>query len=113
MKELLNQEFEIPCPGGGRSTKMKLDRILNSFTIRTSKGEWKLNNHERNRIRRHLGYMENEGNRFEKLIENEQKKFEKLRENEQKKFVKLMEKKQKELSELYAKMFQNSGRIIR
>lgn len=91
MKELLNQEFEIPCPGGGRSTKMKLDKILNSSTIRTSKAEWKLNPSDKSRVRYHLRVME----------------------NEQKKFEKLMEKKQKEFHELYAKMLVNSKIIIK
>ena len=42
MDALLKQEFEVPCPGGGRSTKMRLDRILNSSSVKTSKGEYKL-----------------------------------------------------------------------
>ena len=91
MKALLNQEIEIPCPGGGRSTKIKLDRILESSTIRTAKGEYRLNNSDKARIRHHLRDMEREQERFEKL----------------------MEKKQKELRELYAKMLTNSEKVIR
>ena len=73
MKALLNQEFEIQCPGGGRSTKMKLDKILNSSTIRTGKGEYKLNSSDKSRIKSHLRDMEREQERFEKLMEKYQK----------------------------------------
>jgi len=91
MKALLNQEFEIQCPGGGRSTKMKLDKILNSSTIKTAKGEYKLNSSDKSRIKSHLRDMEREQERFEKLMEKEQKEF----------------------FELYAKMLQNSEITIK
>jgi len=91
MKSLLNQEFEIPCPAGGRSTKMKLDRILKSYSIKTQKAEYKTKPADRIKIKRHLIDME----------------------NEQKKFEKLMEKKQKETFELYAKMLLNSEIVFK
>jgi|TARA_B110000305_G_scaffold206346_1_gene237133 hypothetical protein len=38
MDALLKQEFEIPCPGGGRSAKMKLEKILSSIVCKNIKG---------------------------------------------------------------------------
>lgn len=84
MKELLNQEFEIPCPGGGTSKKMKLDKILSSPYIRTSKGEYILNYSDKSRIKSHL-----------RVMDRKQKEL------------------QKELFQLYAKMLGNSKIIIK
>jgi len=91
MKALLNQEFEIQCPGGGRSVKMKLEKILGSTIIKTSKGEYKLNSSDKSRIKSQLRDMEKEQERFKKLMEREQKEF----------------------FELYAKMLQNSEITIK
>jgi len=52
---------------------MKLDKILNSSTIRTAKGEYKLNSSDKSRIKSHLRDMEREQERFEKLMEKYQK----------------------------------------
>lgn len=91
MKALLNQEFEIQCPGGGRSVKMKLEKILSSTTIKTSKGEYKPNSSDKSKIKSKLRDMEREQKRFEKLMDKEQKQF----------------------FELYAKMLQNSEITIK
>jgi len=66
MKALLNQEFEIQCPGGGRSVKMKLEKILGSTIIKTSKGEYKLNSSDKSRIKSQLRDMERAGT-FQKV----------------------------------------------
>ena len=91
MDALLKQEFEVPCPGGGRSTKMRLDRILNSSSVRTSKGEYKLKSNSKSKIKNQLRNMQREQDRF-------QKQFEKM---------------QKEFFELYAQMLQDAEKIIK
>ena len=91
MDALLKQEFEVPCPGGGRSTKMRLDRILNSSSVRTSKGEYKLKSNSKSKIKNQLRNMQREQDRF-------QKQFEKM---------------QKEFFELYAEMLQDAEKIIK
>jgi hypothetical protein len=73
MDALLKQEFEVPCPGGGKSTKMKLDRILNSSTIRTSKGEYKLKSNSKSKIKNQLRNMQREQDKFQKQLEKMQK----------------------------------------
>ena len=91
MDALLKQEFEIPCPGGGRSAKMKLQRILSSSSVKTSKGEYKLKSSSKSNIKSQLRKMEREQ-------ENFQKQFEKM---------------QKEFFELYAEMFQDAEKTIK
>jgi signal transduction protein with GAF and PtsI domain len=91
MDALLKQEFEVPCPGGGRSTKMRLDRILNSSSVRTSKGEYRLKSNSKSRIKNQLNNMQREQDRFQKQLE----------------------KMQKEFFELYAKMLQDAEKIIK
>lgn len=91
MKELLKQEFEIDCPGGGRAIKMKLERILSSSSIKTSKGEYKLKSSDKSNIKSHLRTMEREAERFQKQMEKDQKTF----------------------FNLYAKMLSNSDIIVK
>ena len=91
MDALLKQEFEVPCPGGGRSTKMKLDRILNSSYVRTSKGEYKLKSNSKSKIKNQLRNMQREQDRFHKQLE----------------------KMQKEFFELYAQMLQDAEKVIK
>ena len=90
MDALLKQEFEVPCPGGGKSTKMKLDRILNSSTIRTSKGEYKLKSNSKSKIKNQLRNMQREQDKFQKQLE----------------------KMQKEFFELYGQMYQDAEKVI-
>lgn len=75
MKELLKQEFEIECPGGGRTTKIRLERILSSSSIKTPKGEYKLKSSDKSKITSHLRNMEREAERFQKQMEKNQKEF--------------------------------------
>jgi signal transduction protein with GAF and PtsI domain len=91
MDALLKQEFEVPCPGGGKSTKMKLDRILNSSTIRTSKGEYKLKSNSKSKIKNQLRNMQREQDKFQKQLE----------------------KMQKEFFELYGQMYQDAEKVIK
>lgn len=91
MDALLKQEFEVPCPGGGKSTKMKLDKILNSSTIRTSKGEYKLKSSSKSKIKNQLRNMQREQDKFQKQLE----------------------KMQKEFFELYGQMYQDAEKVIK
>ena len=91
MDALLKQEFEVPCPGGGRSTKMRLERILNSSSVRTSKGEYKLKSNSKSKIKNQLRNMQREQDKFQKQLE----------------------KMQKEFFELYAQMLQDAEKIIK
>ena len=91
MDALLKQEFEVPCPGGGKSTKMKLDRILNSSTIRTSKGEYKLKSNSKSKIKNQIRNMQIEQDKFQKQLE----------------------KMQKEFFELYGQMYQDAEKVIK
>jgi predicted transcriptional regulator len=91
MDALLKQEFEVPCPGGGSSTKMKLERILNSSSVKTSKGEYKLKSNSKSKIKNQLKNMQKEQDKF-------QKQFEKM---------------QKEFFELYGQMFQDAEKVIK
>ena len=102
MDALLKQEFEIPCPGGGRSAKMKLEKILSSSSVKTSKGEYKLKSSSKSNIKSQLKKMEREQENFQKLIEREQDNFEKK-----------LEKMQREFFELYGEMFQDAEKVVK
>ena len=91
MDALLKQEFEVPCPGGGRSTKMRLDRILNSSSVRTSKGEYKLKSNSKSKIKNQLRNMQREQDNFQRQLEKMQKDF----------------------FELYGQMFQDAEKVIK
>ena len=91
MDALLKQEFEIPCPGGGRSTKMRLERILSSSSLRTSKGEYKLKSNSKSKIKNQLKNMQKEQDNFEKKLE----------------------KMQREIFEIYGEMFQDAEKTIK
>ena len=102
MDALLKQEFEIPCPGDGRSTKMRLEKILSSSSIKTSKGEYKLKSNSKSKIKNQLKNMQREQDNFEKEIEKTQKNFEKQ-----------LEKMQREFFELYGEMFQDAEKVVK
>ena len=91
MDALLKQEFEVPCPGGGRSTKMRLDRILNSSSVKTSKGEYKLKSNSKSKIKNQLRNMQREQDNFKRQLEKMQKDF----------------------FELYGQMFQDAEKVIK
>ena len=91
MDALLKQEFEVPCPWGGRSTKMRLDRILNSSSVRTSKGEYKLKSNSKSKIKNQLRNMQREQDNFQRKLEKMQKDF----------------------FELYGQMFQDAEKVIK
>ena len=40
-QEIMNQEVKVDCPGGGSAKKCKMKDVINSRTIKTSKGEYK------------------------------------------------------------------------
>ena len=91
MDALLKQEFEVPCPGGGSSTKMKLERILNSSSVKTSKGEYKLKSNSKSKIKNQLRNMQREQDNFQRQLEKMQKDF----------------------FELYGQMFQDAEKVIK
>ena len=91
MDALLKQEFEVPCPGGGRSTKMRLDRILNSSSVKTSKGEYKLKSNSKSKIKNQLRNMQREQDNFQRQLEKMHKDF----------------------FELYGQMFQDAEKVIK
>ena len=91
MDALLKQEFEIPCPGGGSSKKMRLEKILSSSSLKTSKGEYKLKSNSKSKIKNQLKNMQKEQDNFEKKLE----------------------KMQREFFELYGEMFQDAEKTIK
>jgi hypothetical protein len=67
--------MEVPCPGGGRSTKIRLEKILSSSSVKTQKGEYTLKNSDKQKMKNHLKSMERESEKFEKLMSKMQEKF--------------------------------------
>jgi hypothetical protein len=68
MDDLLKMELPVQCPGGGRTEKMRLDKILSSSSIRTSKGEYKIKSASKSKMNSHLRKMEMEKTKYERMM---------------------------------------------
>jgi ElaB/YqjD/DUF883 family membrane-anchored ribosome-binding protein len=70
---------------------MRLDRILNSSSVKTSKGEYKLKSNSKSKIKNQLKNMQKEQDNFQRQLEKMQKDF----------------------FELYGQMFQDAEKVIK
>lgn len=75
MDSLLKSEFPIPCPGGGRTEKVRLDRILSASSMRTAKGEYKFKSISKSKLNSHLRKMEMESAKHQRLMEKMMEEF--------------------------------------
>lgn len=89
---ILNQQTEVPCPGGGRDQRCKMGDIIGKSSLKTSKGEYKFKNSDQYKAK----------DAIKKLIQR-QEKFDKEVENMQKQLIRDVEK----LTDNYHKAFSN------
>lgn len=75
MDSLLKSELPVPCPGGGRTEKVRLDKILSAPSLKTAKGEYKFKSTSKSKLNSHLRKMEMENDKHQKLFKKMMEEF--------------------------------------
>tara|TARA_B100001057_G_C22662223_1_gene876413 strand:- start:617 stop:943 length:327 start_codon:yes stop_codon:yes gene_type:complete len=82
---ILNQQTEVPCPGGGRDQRCKMGDIIGRSSLRTSKGEYKFKSSDQYKAKDAIKKLIQRQEKFDKEVENMQKQLirdvEKLQDN--------------------------------
>ena len=82
---ILNQQTEVPCPGGGRDQRCKMGDIIGKSSLRTSKGEYKFKSSDQYKAKDAIKKLIQRQEKFDKEVENMQKQLirdvEKLQDN--------------------------------
>jgi hypothetical protein len=82
---ILNQQTEVPCPGGGRAQRCKMGDIIGKSSLRTSKGEYKFKSSDQYKAKDAIKKLIQRQEKFDKEVENMQKQLirdvEKLQDN--------------------------------
>ena len=50
-QEILSQQTEVPCPGGGRAQRCKMNDVVGRSSLRTQKGEYKFKSSTQSRAK--------------------------------------------------------------
>tara|TARA_B100000575_G_scaffold199525_1_gene161488 strand:- start:266 stop:592 length:327 start_codon:yes stop_codon:yes gene_type:complete len=72
---ILNQQTEVPCPGGGRNQKCKMGDIIGKSSLRTSKGEYKFKSSDQYKAKDAMKRLIQRQEKFEKEVERMQKQL--------------------------------------
>ena len=99
---ILNQQTEVPCPGGGRDHRCKMGDIIGKSSLRTSKGEYKFKSSDQYKAK----------DAMKKLIQR-QEKFEKEIEKMQQQLERDSEKLQDNFNEAFANVIANAEKTIK
>ena len=51
---ILNQQVEVPCPGGGSDKRCKMNDVIGRSSLRTQKGEYKFKSSNQSRAKQAL-----------------------------------------------------------
>ena len=97
---ILNQQTEVPCPGGGRDQRCKMGDIIGKSSLRTSKGEYKFKSSDQYKAK----------DAIKKLIQR-QEKFDKEVENMQKQLIRDVEKLQDNLGKAFSNILVSADKI--
>ena len=99
---ILNQQVEVPCPGGGRDQRCKKNDIIGRGSLRTQKGEYKFKSNDQYKAK----------DAMKKLIQR-QEKFEKEIEKMQQQLERDSEKLQDNFNEAFANVIANAEKTIK
>ena len=66
---ILNQQTEVPCPGGGRDHRCKMGDIIGKSSLRTSKGEYKFKNSDQYKAKDAMKKLIQRQEKFDKEVE--------------------------------------------
>ena len=82
---ILNQQTEVPCPGGGKDQRCKMGDIIGKSSLKTSKGEYKFKSSDQYKAKDAIKKLIQRQEKFDKEVENMQKQLirdvEKLQDN--------------------------------
>ena len=74
-QEIMNQEVKVDCPGGGSAKKCKMKDVINSRTIKTSKGEYKFKGSSQSKAKYAVKNIAKLQERFAKDMEDAQEEL--------------------------------------
>ena len=76
-QEILNQQVEVPCPGGGRDQRCKMNDVIGRGSLRTQKGEYKFKSSDQYKAKDAIKKLIQRQEKFEKEVQRMQQQLEK------------------------------------
>ena len=73
---ILNQQVEVPCPGGGRDQRCKKNDIIGRGSLRTQKGEYKFKSSDQYKAKDAMKKLIQRQEKFDKEVERMQQQLE-------------------------------------
>ena len=74
---ILNQQVEVPCPGGGRDQRCKKNDIIGRGSLRTQKGEYKFKSSDQYKAKDAIKKLIQRQEKFDKEVQRMQQQLEK------------------------------------
>tara|TARA_B100000029_G_scaffold436654_1_gene451367 strand:+ start:571 stop:894 length:324 start_codon:yes stop_codon:yes gene_type:complete len=74
-KEYLNREIELPCPGGGRDQRCKINQLIKRTSLETQKGEYKFKSTDQYKAEKAMRNLIRRKEKFEKEVERMEKRL--------------------------------------
>ena len=99
---ILNQQVEVPCPGGGRDQRCKKNDIIGRGSLRTQKGEYKFKSNDQYKAKDAMKKLIQRYEKFEKEVERMQQQLERD-----------TEKLRNNFDEAFLNIIKNAGTIIK
>tara|TARA_B100001250_G_scaffold410044_1_gene435679 strand:- start:759 stop:1082 length:324 start_codon:yes stop_codon:yes gene_type:complete len=76
-QEILNQQVEVPCPGGGRDQRCKMNDVIGRGNLRTQKGEYKFKSSDQYKAKDAIKKLIQRQEKFDKEVQRMQQQLEK------------------------------------
>jgi len=76
-QEILNQQVEVPCPGGGRDQRCKMNDVIGRGSLRTQKGEYKFKSSDQYKAKDAIKKLIQRQEKFDKEVQRMQQQLEK------------------------------------
>jgi len=99
---ILNQQVEVPCPGGGRDQRCKKNDIIGRGSLRTQKGEYKFKSNDQYKAKDAMKKLIQRYEKFEKEVLRMQQQLERD-----------TEKLRNNFDEAFLNIIKNAGTIIK
>ena len=76
-QEILNQQVEVPCRGGGRDQRCKMNDVIVRGSLRTQKGEYKFKSSDQYKAKDAIKKLIQRQEKFDKEVQRMQQQLEK------------------------------------
>ena len=76
-QEILNQQVEVPCPGGGIDQRCKMNDVIGRGNLRTQKGEYKFKSSDQYKAKDAIKKLIQRQEKFDKEVQRMQQQLEK------------------------------------